>query len=874
MYSNASKAQARPQGSIEGRAARVSLVNGLTTALSLVFQLVSVPVCLHYWGRDAYGNWLAVFAALQMVQALGSGFALYVGNQLNQLYHTSVPDLRRHLASAMAGTAVIASLQLLVVGAAFCIPPMARMLGVSGDQAVDLSARAGLLVLVVSWVLTGAYIGIVDRLYIPANLMHQAAWLAMALLALQFIDIMAAALLQLDVLHASILLALSQAAVYLGSVSYARRKLPEFFPLHRGFDWRVGLADLRRSLPLTLSNLVQQAATNGTVLLITFLGGVATVPAFTTVRTVSNLWTQVTTVLSAPLLPDIVRFHVHGEADKLLAVNKAFWAMIAAVVNIGTLLVYPLLPWVYGHWTGHAITLDFELLCLMLGSVVAGNTGALVSLHLNGINRLGIVLTGSVLRAVLCLGVGTLGYPGIGLAAFGLGALLAEVIVYLVNLRYFVRRELRPQGLRVPLSALLPGLLATGAVVLFFAGRGLDWWSGPLPWLVALVATGGGTLWGWKGLDAGVQARLRGLLLRLSPRFRAAMSLPAQPAVIIFRIGSIGDTVVALPCLHAIARQYPQARRILLTDKPHSARASSAESVLDGSGLIDGAEYFPPRLGSLSAAVSLIRRLRATGARTLVYLAPRTSIRQIRRDRLFFRLAGIRHFIGLPGSDVDLQRRQEADGCVESEARFLARGLSRDIPVDLGSANWDLRLLPAEAAAAERLSVLPAGAPRIALCPGAKLESKDWGESRWEALVQQLRERIPQAALVVLGAGDERSLAQRVLSHWNGALLNLCGELTPRESAAVLGCVDLLVCHDSGPMHLASTQGTPCVALFGNLNQPRQWFPWGDQHRVIQEPRGITSIGVDAVAATVEDLMRRLDRNHVAAIAAVSVVIE
>lgn len=332
------------------------------------------------------------------------------------------------------------------------------------------------------------------------------------------------------------------------------------------------------------------------------------------------------------------------------------------------------------------------------------------------------------------------------------------------------------------------------------------------------------------------------------------MNPHAARTVVIFHLGSIGDTVVTLPCLHAIARHFPGDRRILLTNKPDSARASSAEAVLTGSGLIDGAEYYPGGLASPRAALSLVRRLRATGARTLVYLAPRTSVWQIRRDLPFFRLAGIRRFLGLPRGRRGLDRQLDAGGQLEPEAQYLARNLSPDIPVDLGSTNWDLRLTAAEhSVALGRLAAVPPELPRLALCPGAKWASKDWGEARWTALVRQLRVRTPQVAPVMLGAPDERKLAERLLAQWEGPALNLCGDLTARESAAVLSRCSALVCHDSGPMHLAASQETPCIALFGNFNQPRQWYPWGDQHRVIHEPRGIEFIDVTRVADAVSE---------------------
>ena len=110
-----------------------------------------------------------------------------------------------------------------------------------------------------------------------------------------------------------------------------------------------------------------------------------------------------------------------------------------------------------------------------------------------------------------------------------------------------------------------------------------------------------------------------------------------------------------------------------------------------------------------------------------------------------------------------------------------------------------------------------------------------------------------------MGAADERALSQRILHHWQGQGLTLCGELTPRQTAGVLRRCDLLVCHDSGPMHLAATQGTRCVALFGNLNKPRQWYPWGNQHRVFHEPRGVRYISVDSVLAAVMQIIGEAD---------------
>jgi heptosyltransferase III len=105
--------------------------------------------------------------------------------------------------------------------------------------------------------------------------------------------------------------------------------------------------------------------------------------------------------------------------------------------------------------------------------------------------------------------------------------------------------------------------------------------------------------------------------------------------------------------------------------------------------------------------------------------------------------------------------------------------------------------------------------------------------------------------LIMVGAADERAPCDELAQHWAGPILNLCGILTPRETAAALRRCKLLVCHDSGPMHLAASQQTRCVALFGNHNRPRQWYPFGDAHIVIYEPRGVREIRVQRVASEI-----------------------
>ena len=93
----------------------------------------------------------------------------------------------------------------------------------------------------------------------------------------------------------------------------------------------------------------------------------------------------------------------------------------------------------------------------------------------------------------------------------------------------------------------------------------------------------------------------------------AKLSCSLNPPILIFRIGSIGDTVVALPCFHLIARAFPSVRRVVVTNTPVSVKAAPLESVLSNSGLIDGVIHFSPATRSLRDLLELRKRIRKSG---------------------------------------------------------------------------------------------------------------------------------------------------------------------------------------------------------------------------------------------------------------------
>jgi ADP-heptose:LPS heptosyltransferase len=339
-------------------------------------------------------------------------------------------------------------------------------------------------------------------------------------------------------------------------------------------------------------------------------------------------------------------------------------------------------------------------------------------------------------------------------------------------------------------------------------------------------------------------------------------------SILVYRLGSLGDTVMALPAFHAVRRRFPEARITLLTNRPVSSKAAAIEEVLGKGYFFNHVLDYPLGTRNPLQIARLLLRMRLQSIDTVVNLAAYRSMNATQRDALFFKFSGARHLIGFDLEDRDKKPRLDPlTGECEWEASRIARRVSSLEEVDLSNpANWDLRLSDADYRAAEQLMAsLPAENRQIAFCTGTKIPSKHWGCQNWEQLAEQLSGRFPGWTAIFLGTASEAAESDRCAIRWNGPSLNLCGATSPRVSAAIFTKCQLFIGHDSGPMHLAASVGTPCVALFSARNIPRQWFPRGEGHRIIYHRTDCAGCGLEVCGEHAQKCMTTIKVDEVVA---------
>lgn len=301
--------------------------------------------------------------------------------------------------------------------------------------------------------------------------------------------------------------------------------------------------------------------------------------------------------------------------------------------------------------------------------------------------------------------------------------------------------------------------------------------------------------------------------------------MPARNNILIYRLGSLGDTIVALPCFHLVRRVFPRSKIIILTNQPIAGKAAPAMAILENSGLCDGSVSYPVGTRSVFELARVRKTIRRIRPRALVNLAAGRGLLKSLRDYAFFRSCGVKHIIGTPLRRRDLRVQPINDQEFEPESQRLASRLASLGVVDLADQRlWDLGLSQWERNEASEL--LPLHQKNlIAASIGTKLPVKDWGEENWEKLLGLLSRQTPGATLILLGSADEWARSEKLSQAWTGDSLNLCGKTAPRISAAVLEQCRLFIGHDSGPMHLASAVGVPTLGLFSWLSPPGQWSP-------------------------------------------------
>ena len=123
----------------------------------------------------------------------------------------------------------------------------------------------------------------------------------------------------------------------------------------------------------------------------------------------------------------------------------------------------------------------------------------------------------------------------------------------------------------------------------------------------------------------------------------------------------------------------------------------------------------------------------------------------------------------------------------------------------------------------------------IGVQPGtsATMRWKQWPLDRYRELIERILEDTIEARIVLFGSAGEKEMIEELARGLGPRVTVAAGKTTVKQVAALIEKCDMLICNDSGLMHVAVAVGTPVVAIYGPTDI-RRTAPLGAEHTVIR----------------------------------------
>ena len=283
--------------------------------------------------------------------------------------------------------------------------------------------------------------------------------------------------------------------------------------------------------------------------------------------------------------------------------------------------------------------------------------------------------------------------------------------------------------------------------------------------------------------------------------------------ILVIRFSALGDVVMAVPVVQALAAQYPQHEICMLGKESMAAYFQ---------GLPQNVTFHGVNLQHYKGLAGLYRLYREM--REYDYIADFHDVIRTKVLRLFFTLAGkrVRH-IEKGRTQKQLLIQQEDKRLVPLKSTFQRYA---DVLEKLG---FPVELAPTPATSCKYSQV-----KRIGIAPFAAHPGKVYPLEKMKEVVRALAQ-WPDTQVYLYGGGEKE---KALLEQWEKeipGIRSMVGKLSRDEELRHIAQLQVMVSMDSANMHLASLVGTPVVSIWGATHPYAGFMGWGqDPENAVQ----------------------------------------
>jgi heptosyltransferase II len=289
--------------------------------------------------------------------------------------------------------------------------------------------------------------------------------------------------------------------------------------------------------------------------------------------------------------------------------------------------------------------------------------------------------------------------------------------------------------------------------------------------------------------------------------------------ILIIEPNWLGDILFTTPSIRAVRRSKPSAFIVVMAHP-------RCREMLEGNPNIDKLILFDEKTShkGLLKKLFFISDLKKLKFDTAICFHRSTS------KTLIAYLAGIPRRVGYYTKKRSLlltDSLSEKRDIVHRVEYFL--NLVRSIGINDSGSDYEF-IIPRTAICAAEIILKNAGVNKgedfFIINPGGNWLQKRWPKQNYSMLCEKLHD-IYNYKILVTGSIEDIPLASDIISNKGSYLVSICGKTSLKQLAAIMGKAKIVVANDSGPMHIAVSQKTPTIAIFGPTS-PSITGPYGN----------------------------------------------
>ncbi len=278
--------------------------------------------------------------------------------------------------------------------------------------------------------------------------------------------------------------------------------------------------------------------------------------------------------------------------------------------------------------------------------------------------------------------------------------------------------------------------------------------------------------------------------------------------ILVVTLSNIGDVILTTPVMAALKSAFPESFLTAVT-------SSRAQGILQGSRTVDHVAIYDKSM-SWPQKLSMIAALRQKKYDIVVDL----------RNTLIPFLVSAKKRSALFRSSKILMRRD----------KHLEILKLMHLPTEIINP-FQFYNSAEEASALSKIgSFRPSSIrePWMVVAPAAASSLKTWKMENFREVIGELLRDFP-GFVILAGDKRERVLAEPIAAAYPSRVINLAGETTLRETAALVARAQLVLTNDSAVMHLGYELERPVAAIFGPTN-PEKYGRKSPRVRILREP--------------------------------------